>query len=90
MRDDQRWVTVTARVDWNRGQRDVEIERIAESDGSDLSWRALGLSLRRKLLDDLVAADSIVRDVGDTTCKHGRYLIAEFCTPCLAEAKATP
>lgn len=90
MRGDKDMSTVTAVVGMVSGEAVVWIDRIVGPDGAETPFTDLRAGRRNRLVSDLIAADNIVRSVGDTTCQHGRYLLEEFCIRCLAEAKATP
>lgn len=87
---DGRWVNVTASVTFTLGQPQVDIECVVDEGGQEIGLRSLVGAVRRRLAEDVVAADSVVRDVGSIVCKHGRHLVYEFCVKCLAEAKASP
>ena len=86
MPDDDRRVVVRAAVWYDRG-RHVVVEQITARNGTLPLFSELPLAVKRRLLLDLVQAEQ-VSWAGGTTCKHGRYLVRDFCVNCLAEAKS--
>lgn len=89
--DDGGMATVRATISWPYWREaDVWIESISTDHGEAVEFKALRAGARRRMIRNVLRATMVSVALGDTTCRHGRYLIEEFCIPCVAEGRATP
>lgn len=89
--DNGEMVTITASVSYDI-KPTVLVHKIVKSTGEEILFASLLCGARNRLIKKLISADNFHRDkgTGSTICKHGQYLLEQFCIKCLAEAKPTP
>lgn len=78
-------VEATVGYDAQRGGRYVD--RQLKLDGVPVDLLDLTRAMQRWLVRDLPQAEMVRSSVGDVDCPHGRYLVRDFCTACVAAAK---